>query len=261
MTTQTAISPALELFGTAVKTARQSRGWPLAKLALEALENEDRKGYYSQVEKGRRNLSKGTILSFSRALDLPPSATDPLLGFVLPPEDDKTLADTNASIILNEAEALRARLKLSEALAVALAYKYADCDPTDIEGALKGLGAALELAAAEKQRDAVLSNLDEAVNELVDRVATLNEIGEVDCAYAELQLERERRREARERRIAEDHRKLDLVISQATYTNDPEGAAEATLEKIQMATPSARNGIERLRELFLSATVLVCVTE
>ena len=48
-------------FGAAIKEARLARGWSLETLAHEALGNSTRKGYCSQVERGKRKLSTGTI--------------------------------------------------------------------------------------------------------------------------------------------------------------------------------------------------------
>ncbi len=246
MTIQTPISPALDAFGKAIKAERLAREWSLTRLAERALGNPDRKGYCSQVEKGLRNLSEGTIRSFARVLDLPASATDPLTGHLLPPEDDTTQTDAAATALLQEVEALRDKLKLSEAIAVAIAYKYADGNPTDIEGALKGLEAALELAAKEQQRGALPSNHEDAAEAVVQRINDLNNRGEIDTAYADLHAEAARRAERREAMLAEDTRILDLLITQAALANDADGYAQAHLQRIRLDSPSPEDTFERL---------------
>ncbi|MEX3015528.1 hypothetical protein [Gymnodinialimonas hymeniacidonis] len=248
MTIQTPISPALDAFGKAVKAERLAREWSLATLADKALGNPDRKGYCSQVEKGQRNLSEGTIRSFARALDLPASVIDPLTGHFLPSEDDTTQSDDAAAALLHEVDALRDKLKLSEALAVAIAYKYADGNPTDIEGALKGLEAALELAAKDQARGREITNYESAAQEIVDRVNDLNENGDIDEAYATLQAEAARRAEALEERKAENGRILKLLITQAALANDAGGYAQAQLQKVQLDSPGAEETFHRLRD-------------
>ncbi len=250
MTIQTPISPALDAFGKAIKAERLARDWSLTKLADEALGNPDRKGYCSQVEKGLRNLSEGTIRSFARVLDLPASATDPLTGHLLPPEDDTTQSDAAATALLQEVEALRDQLKLSEVLAVAIAYKYADGNPTDIEGALNGLEAALELAAKEQDRGALPSNHEDAAEAVIQRINDLNNAGEIDTAYADLQREAASRAERREAMLAEDTRILYLLITQAAMANDADGYAQAHLQRVQLDSPSAEDTLHRLRGLW-----------
>ena len=48
---------------------------------------------------------------------------------------------------------------IDKALTIALAYKYAEGNPTDIEGALAGVESALETAAKERDRGKLPSNL------------------------------------------------------------------------------------------------------
>jgi hypothetical protein len=203
------------------------------------------------VEKGRRKLSEGTILNFARALNLPTTVTDPLFGNVLLPFEEDSKTDDIVSALLKDADDLKNKLKLSEALAIALAYKYADGNPTDINGALQGLEAALSLAAEEQDRGRLPSNYEDAVNNIVAQVNALNDAGEVDEAYADLKEEAARRKGARELQVAEDGRVLELLISQATMTNDADGFAEAHLERIKLDGLSAEETFERLYAVFV----------
>ena len=240
------ISPALAVFGKAVKTARTDRSWTLSTLAHEALGNAARKGYVSQVEKGTRKLSEGTIRNFARALDLPANVTDPLLGRTLPPSDVTENADLAASALLTEVETLRTELKLTEALAIALAYKYAEGNPTDLKGALAGLETALETAAKEFERGAVPSNLGEAVDKIIAKVDELNKAGDIDAADAAIQEELDRRTEERDRQKAEDERLLDKAIAQAQISGNAEAYAARLHQKIRLETPSAEDQFHAL---------------
>ncbi|MEM8591018.1 MAG: helix-turn-helix transcriptional regulator [Pseudomonadota bacterium] len=242
---------ALETFGKAVKSARTERGWTLEALAAEALGNPDRKGYCSQVEKGKRNLSEATIRSFARVLDLPDTTTAPLLNRALPLDDQAEAEDQATEKLLADIEALRTKLKLSEALAVALAYKYAEGSPTDIEGALKGLEAAFETAAEQKARDALPSNIDAAVDAVLQEVARLNDEGQPEDADALLMAEIEKSQAEMERQKAQLTRYYDRAIAQAVLTRDADAYAARQLEKIKLAIPSADDQFHQLRALFM----------
>jgi transcriptional regulator with XRE-family HTH domain len=58
-------------FGTALRELRTERGMSQETLALEAGLN---RGYYSGVERGKRNIALANVEKLARALDLPPSA-------------------------------------------------------------------------------------------------------------------------------------------------------------------------------------------
>ncbi|MBF9044794.1 tetratricopeptide repeat protein [Rhodobacterales bacterium HKCCE4037] len=241
MTMHDPISPALAAFGKAIKDARTTRGWSLSALALDALGNPDRKGYVSQVERGSRKLSEGTIRNFARALDLPANVTDPLLGRTLPQSDETEAEDIAVPALLSELETLRTELKLSEALAVALAYKYAEGNPTDLKGALAGLEAAFDTAARERDRGALPSNLGEAVDRIIAEVNALNDAGDIDAADAAIQAELDRRMEERERQLAEDHRLLDTAIAQSVLSGNADAFAARQLQLIRLDAPSTED--------------------
>ena len=240
----------LETFGAAVKTARVEKGWTLEALAAEALGNPDRKGYCSQVEKGKRNLTEGTIRNFARALDLPDSATAPLLNRALPTDDQTEASDANSERLLTEVETLRTQLKLSEALAIALAYKYAEGNPTDLNGALTGLEDALETAAREKARDALPSNIDAAVDAVLAKVAALNDDGQTDEADSLLTAEIAATAEEVARKKRAQERLLERGIEQARMNNNADAYAERQLMLIQLDSPTAEDQFHRLRAIF-----------
>jgi transcriptional regulator with XRE-family HTH domain len=58
-------------FGAALRELRAERGLSQEALALEAGLN---RGYYSGVERGKRNISLTNIEKLASALDLPPAA-------------------------------------------------------------------------------------------------------------------------------------------------------------------------------------------
>ncbi|ABD54894.1 tetratricopeptide repeat protein [Jannaschia sp. CCS1] len=157
--------------------------------------------------------------------------------------------DEVADRLLAETAELRGKLHSAEKFAAALAYKYAEDFPDDLDAALKTLASALETAAKASARNALPSNLSEAVDTIVADVERLKQDGQIEEAYDKAQAERARRKEARERQIAEDSRVLDLVIEHATYAQDETGYAEATLEQIQLDSPSAEDTFKRLRAL------------
>ena len=69
---------------------------------------------------------------------------------------------------------------------IALARRYAEGDPADFDAAYRGLERALEVAAEEKARGDLPSNLGDAVDAVLKRMAELNEAGELDAAAAEV---------------------------------------------------------------------------
>ncbi len=195
-------SPALNDFGKAVRKARTAKGWTLEILAHEALGNQERKSYVSAVENGRKRLSALTIQKFARALDLDDAVVDPLLGGATAEDEPQSQTDTDADRLSAQLDGVRTQLRLSESLAIALAYKYAEGNPTDFESALRGLENALEVAARERAR--LSSNVDEAVAQILKEVEQLNEDGQVSEASALLARALEEAEEE-EARAGQDH--------------------------------------------------------
>ena len=241
----------LEEFGTAVKAARKAKGWSLEALAADALGNGDRKGYCSQVERGQRNLSMGTIKSLARALDLPDEVTAKALLADTPDTDQSEAVDAATEKLLTEVEGLRDQLKLSEALAVAIAYDYAEGNPTDIEGALNSIRQAFQVAADQDARDQLPSNIDEAVDRVLAEVARLNRDGDTKDADALLEAEIEARAEIIERERAAQTRLIERGLEQAKLTNDAEAFARRTWLAIQIEQPNLLARLIRMEEEFL----------
>ncbi len=125
-----------------------------------------------------------------------------------------------------EAVAVAERLHVTEKFVLALARKYAEDAPTDMEGALASLRRALEIAAEERAKGRILSNTSDAVDAVMARVDELNDEGRIEDAQTEL---RDAIAASAEREEAERATRLPLIdraIAQAILANDPEGVAE-----------------------------------
>ncbi|MCT4608169.1 MAG: helix-turn-helix domain-containing protein, partial [Pelagimonas sp.] len=220
-------------FGAAIRKARTAQGMTLEQLAHEALGNADRKSYVSAVEKGTRNLSPRTIQKFAKALDLPDSLVDPLLG-VAPPQDDPQ-SDTDAATdrLLRETKLLRDQLNLSEDWALSIARRYAEGNPTNLSDALRGIERAFELAA-EKQHEVIApNNIDAAIDEIVKRVKDLNQQGEAEAAQQAL-IDEMQRAEAAKYRLNREG------LTQAITMRDVEWAASLEWEQVMAEYPKDR---------------------
>jgi transcriptional regulator with XRE-family HTH domain len=90
----TASAPESTTFGRLVRARRLARGWSQEALAAEAFSNQDRKGYVSRIENGRiPKITRETVKSISRALDIDPEAIPPALRW---PEAAAVARDTNS---------------------------------------------------------------------------------------------------------------------------------------------------------------------
>ncbi|MEX0408378.1 helix-turn-helix transcriptional regulator [Aquibium sp. LZ166] len=113
-------------FGALVRARRTQRGMTLQSLALEALGNEDRKGYVSQIENAKLpNVTALTVQKLARVLEIPRSEIDGLLG-VIAPGAAEVRADIDA--LRHEKGSLEAALSdlrtLTRAQLIALAAQF-----------------------------------------------------------------------------------------------------------------------------------------
>ena len=154
----------------------------LEVLAHEALGNQERKSYVSAVERGKKKLSPLTIQKFAKALDLPDSLVDPLLQDDVTEDEPTTQTERDADRLFDELTVLRNELKLSESLALALAYEYAEGNPSDLQSALRELKRAFELAS----RHAPGGNLDSDLSAIMAEVDHLNEEESIEAGSATL---------------------------------------------------------------------------
>ncbi|MEO0485540.1 MAG: helix-turn-helix transcriptional regulator [Pseudomonadota bacterium] len=237
-------------FGQAMKTARKLKGWSLETLAAEALGNGDRKGYCSQVERGQRRLSAGTIQNFARALELPEDITNRALLADTPAQDQAEQIDQTTAQLLTDLDTLRDKLKISVALAIALTYKYAEGDGTELQQMRQNLEAAFQTAADQQARDALPSNIDAAVDMVLRQVAALNEDGQVEEADALLMAEIASAKADLDRKQAELTRYYQRAINQAELTNNADAYAARQLELIQLDAPSPEDHWQAMNALF-----------
>jgi tetratricopeptide (TPR) repeat protein len=133
-------------------------------------------------------------------------------------------------------------LLANEQFIVALAYRYAEGNPSDFDAALRGLERALEVAAEQKQRGQLPGNTDDAVNVVIARVDALNDAGDLDTAAA-LIVEEEARAEAGLTRL------YDKGIAQAILTRDAGAACAYELKKLPLDVPDPAAQFGALRDV------------
>ncbi len=239
-----------ERFGALIAAKREEHGLSFAQLAVAAYGDdgkggESRKADVQKLEAGgSRKPNAATIRKYRLALDLTQEEIDACRT-----AQEIELAQFARQLFEVIAEAAKAS-GLSEDLALAVSDHYAQNNAGNFEGALAGLKDALKEAAKELERGRLPSNYEQAVDTIVARINALNQDGEVDQAYADLQVEAARRAEARAQQTAEDGRILDMLITQATLANDADGLAEAHLQRIRLESPGAEDSFHRLRDLW-----------
>ena len=131
------------LFGELVKQGRTARGWSQEALALEALSNEGRKGYVSQVENGRiPNLTVTTVRNFAVALEIPVERIPASLRWPEVVQQQDVMIDR----FVEKLEVQARDFGLKEGLLIALARRYAPDNPTDFDSALASIETLLKLA-------------------------------------------------------------------------------------------------------------------
>ncbi len=237
-------SDAWKELGYAIRQARLGLGWSLEELAHEALGNGARKGYVSQVEKGRRNLSPETIDKFDQALSLPPEVVKD--AHIAPPpekpEAEDEIADREAERLMSRAARDAEAPQVAEALMIALAYEFAGGKYVDLQTAYTGLRAALEAAERIRQRGEMPpDNTGSQLNRVLAEVAKLNSEGSLDAADNLLEQEERRMREAHkaeQERMAEQARMLlEKRLDQDRLRNDPDAAAKRLIADLHRQAP------------------------
>ncbi|MFK7752819.1 MAG: helix-turn-helix domain-containing protein, partial [Sedimentitalea sp.] len=235
---------ALVEFGKAVLKSRTAKGWTLENLAHEALGNQERKSYVSRVEKGRQKLNALTAQKFAKALDLSDAVLDPVLFDASDVDDTPTPTEKAADLLFDETEAIRTRLKLSERMAISLAWEFADANPSDLETALKELRRAFEVVA--EQAAGLPTNLDEAVRAVLAEVDRLNAEDDMAGASAALGAALAARRD----RLAEEQQAMGTLlgkaIAQAVIQRDVDGAVALELERWRLEG----GGFQALRDIW-----------
>ncbi|MBO6882800.1 MAG: tetratricopeptide repeat protein [Marivita sp.] len=216
-------------FGKAVRLARTAKGMTLEMLAHEALGNQDRKSYVSAVEKGRKRLSALTVQKFATFLELDDPVVARLVTGAADEDEPITQVEVNADAISKELEEVRKTLKLSEALAVSLAYEFAEGNPTDLTSALNELRRAFEVAAKQP----TTGNLDADVNAVLEEVRRLNADDRMEEAKEALREALERKKAQQEQVAAEVSALIRSGIDQAVLMRDVEEAARLVVEQVE----------------------------
>jgi tetratricopeptide (TPR) repeat protein len=154
-----------------------------------------------------------------------------------------TQVEVNADAIAKELEEVRKTLKLSEALAVSLAYEFAEGNPTDLTSALNELRRAFEVAAKQP----TTGNLDADVNAVLEEVRRLNADDRMAEAKEALREALERKRAQQEQVAAEVSALIQSGIDQAVLMRDVEEAARLVVEQVEAETPDVPGRFEALR--------------
>jgi len=198
----------------------------LESLAHEAFGNLDRKGFVSQIENGKRPVSSLTARRLVDALELSEDILDLILSNDPVEDDTPTPADENAAKMIAAAET-EGTGGVAEALLIALAYDYAEGDAADLQGAYKGLRAALETAREMAARADLPDNTDAALSAVRAAVQRLNEAGDPDAAAAVID-------DALAQQKAGMAATLELGIQQDRLRNEPEAAAEKVVQQVRL---------------------------
>ena len=233
-------------FGKQLRAERARSRETLDQMGFRVFGTDGRKGYVSRVENGKQPITPLTIGKFVAAYPALKNAGDALLGIALPDDDSPSDLDRNAQRLLTEKQGLENQLRLSESLIVALAYKYAEGNPTDLESALRGLERALEIAAHSQAQGALPSNHDDAVDAVIAEADRLTQEGELDAALAVLRDDMAARKAA----IAQQDAALEKVrakaLDAAILARSVAGAVAVVLDGL----PDGAGRFDALRAVF-----------
>ncbi len=176
-------SKTLQAFGKAVKAARALKGMTLDQAAFAALKRDSAKGYFSQIENGKRQITPLTAGKIIKALEMDRALLEPFLGDDEIAEDEVTKADTDAEKLIEKAQADDAgSVTAGERLLIDLAYDFAQGQHNDLFTAYKGLRAALQAARELKEQGNLPQNTSSQLDAVLRRVSEMNEEGNRDGA-------------------------------------------------------------------------------
>ncbi len=185
-------SEKLRAFGKAVKSARVLKGMTLDQAAFDSLGRDNAKGYFSQIENGKRQITPRTAGKIITALDMNRALLEPFLGEDEIAEDEVTKADTDAEKLIEKAQADDAGSVTGERLLIDLAYDFAQGQHNDLFTAYKGLRAALQAARELKEQGNLPQNTSSQLDAVLRRVSKMNEEGDRDGAAEYLAAEEKR---------------------------------------------------------------------
>jgi transcriptional regulator with XRE-family HTH domain len=212
-------SEKFQIFGKAVKAARVLKGMTLDQAAYACLGRDNAKGYFSQIENGKRQITPRTAGKIITALGMNPTLLEPFLGDDEVAEDEVTKVDADAEKLLEKAKSDQAGSVTGERLLIDLAYDFAQGQHTDLFTAYKGLRAALQAARELKEQGYLPQNTSSQLDAVLRRVSTMNEEGDRDGAAEYLAVE-EKRLEA------ESEALFNAQLKQDRVRNRPELAAK-----------------------------------
>lgn len=142
------------------------------------------------------------------------------------------------------------QLGVQKALVHDLARRYAEGNPEDFYGALRGIERALEVAHAQRQRSALPTNLPDAVEALLRQVDALNEAGDLGKGLQTLERELQAQADEVERRQAEQVRLCEKGVAQAVLARDAEAACRFELARLDIeASGDAAERFKALRRV------------
>ncbi len=134
-------------------------------------------------------------------------------------------------LVAQSDEAAR-KFGIKEGMLIALARRYAEGDPVDFDAAYRGLERALEVAAEEKARGDLPSNLGDTVDAVLKRMAELNEAGELDAAAAEVDRALDAAEAEAEALVARKVALLDAGVEQDILRRNPTSAAARLVARL-----------------------------
>lgn len=217
----------LRSFGKAVKAARSLKGLTLDQAGFETLGRDNAKGYFSQIENGKRQITSRTAGKIITALEMDPALLEPFLGEDEIAEDEVTKADTDAEKLIAKVQAddtgavagAGAGVVTGDRLLIDLAYEFAQGDHIDLFTAYKSLRSALEAAAELKAQGNLPQNTSSQLDAVLRRVSQMNEEGDREGAADYL--------DAEEKRLdAEAEALFNAQLKQDRVRNRPDLAAK-----------------------------------
>jgi tetratricopeptide (TPR) repeat protein len=140
---------------------------------------------------------------------------------------------------------------IKEGMLMALARRYAEGDATDFDSALGGLERALEVAAVKEARGDLPSNLGEAVDAVLKRMAELNELGELDAAAVEVDRALEAAEAQGEALEARKAALLEAGLDQDILRRNPTSAAARLVARLGLEVAEGAARFAALRALWL----------
>lgn len=232
----------LKAFGVAVKRARSLKPWTLDKLGA-AFDPPMGKSLISKVENGRKgSLGVLTVGRFIKALDMDETWIDKFLGVETTEDGDETKAEQDADLIMERAKREKVTEGASEDLIILLANQHAEGTYIDRETAYIGLRNALMAFGEMKAQSKIRGSADDQFQDVMARVAELNDLGELEDASALLEEEAKRMRQSHkvvEERHQEDWRQMvQQQLRQDRLNDDPAAAADRLIRDLIRHAPA-----------------------